>query len=412
MISIILFVAFNSLMLYTETTQNLAIKAMNYDLQIDLDYRQSHANEFAERVSQLPEVQRVAYGRCSHEAYVPPRAGITDLAYQALREMTSLNLEYLPTPVDGDTYEFVLKVCTVGQAEFAHFATQLGLDVQQYSDPSKPMGILLNHNTLRKAGKLYEFDLFTLKPGDTMTTTKMSVWTSPQTGNTAPASLTWTVGAVTRENPLGIMGGTEMIVSDAVFDALTDQMLQLGPIAGGNMTVKSDNPEAALAAIQRLYQATVGGNFSYYSMAEFNQSKNLQTLLMNLFFYGFMTLITLIGVTNIINTLDTNIKLRRREIAMLKSVGLTPAGFLRMLRYESLFYGLTALLYGLPLAIALSVIIYLQFDGVATFTFTLPWKAIAACVLGILAIVFATMMVSGAMIRNDNIVDTLKEENL
>ena len=132
----------------------------------------------------------------------------------------------------------------------------------------------------------------------------------------------------------------------------------------------------------------------------------------NLFFYGFLTLITLIGVTNIINTLDTNIKLRRREIAMLKSVGLTPGGFLRMLRYESLFYGLTALLYGLPLGIALSVIIYLQFGGVSSFAFSLPWGAIVACIAGVLAIVFATMMVSGAMIRNDNIVDTLKEENL
>jgi F0F1-type ATP synthase assembly protein I len=129
-------------------------------------------------------------------------------------------------------------------------------------------------------------------------------------------------------------------------------------------------------------------------------------------FNWWLALITLIGVTNIVNTLDTNIKLRRREIAMLKSVGLTPGGFRRMLRYESLFYGLTALLYGLPIGIALSFLIYKQFGGVIYFAFTLPWWAIAATVLGILAIVFATMMVSGAMIRNDNIVDTLKEENL
>src|SRR5215211_7369230 len=71
MISIILFVAFNALMLYTSTTQAMASKAMNWDLQIDLDYRQSHANGFADLVSQLPEVQRVSYIRCSHEAYVP-----------------------------------------------------------------------------------------------------------------------------------------------------------------------------------------------------------------------------------------------------------------------------------------------------------------------------------------------------
>lgn len=415
MISIILFVAFNALRLYANTTTRMAVQAMNYDLQIDLDYRQTHATQFADLVSQLPEVQQVAYIRCAHEAYIPPRVVITDPAYQAIRELNSLQLENLPRAVEGNTYAFVLKVCAVGSSEFTHYAAQLGLDTKQYSDPSTPQGILLNHNTVRQGGKLYDFDLFNLKPGDTISASKMSEWSAPQTGDATPDSLMWTVGAVAQESPLGFMESglvPEMIVSDAVFDGLSDRMLQLGPIASGNMTVKSDNPDAALAAIQRLYQATVGGNFSYYSMAEFNKSSNLQMLMTNLFFYGFLTLITLIGVTNIVNTLDTNIKLRRREIAMLKSVGLTPGGLLRMLRYESLFYGLTALLYGLPLGIALSVFIYSQFEGVGAFAFSLPWGAILACVLGILAIVLATMMVSGAMIRNDNIVDTIKEENL
>jgi len=415
MMSIILFVAFNALRLYTDTTTRLAVQSMNYDLQIDLDYRQSHAKDFANLVSQLPEVQRVSYIRCSHEAYVPPRTVITDPAYQALQELTSLEFENLPSPVEGGTYAFVLKVCTVGPAEFAHYAAQLGLDLGQYSDPSAPLGILLNHSTLRQGGKLYDFDLLNLKPGDTISATQMPGWSAPQAEGEATSSLTWTVGAVTGETPLGFRGTglvPEMIVSDAVFDSLSDRMLQLGPTALGQMTVKSDDPDAALEAIERLYKSTVGGNFSYYSMKEFNKSQTLQTMMTNLFFYGFLALITLIGVTNIVNTLDTNIKLRRREIAMLKSVGLTPGGFLRMLRYESLFYGLTALLYGLPIGIALSFLIYKQFGGVIYFAFSLPWGAIAACVLGILAIVFATMMVSGAMIRNDNIVDTLKEENL
>ncbi len=413
MISIILFVAFNSLMLYTNTTTSIAVKAMNYDLQINLDYRQSHAQQFADLVSQLPEVQRVAYRRSAYERYVPPRPEITDPAYHTLQELGYG--ENNPKAVEGGTYAFVLQVSAVGPSEFAHYAAQLGLDPQQYTNPSAPLAILINHTTLRQGGKLYDFDLFNLKPGDTISASKMSGYSAPQTGDQKPASLTWTVGAVTMETPLGFLGSTlvpNLIVSDAVFDSLSDRLLQLGPINSGGMYIQSDAPDAAVAAIQRLYQGTVGGNFSYNSMAEFNKSKNLQTLLENLFFYGFLTLITLIGVTNIVNTLDTNIKLRRREIAMLKSVGLTPGGLLRMLRYESLFYGLTALLYGLPLGIALSVVIYSQFGGVSSFAFSLPWVAIAACVLGILAIVFATMMVSGAMIRNDNIVDTIKDENL
>jgi putative ABC transport system permease protein len=414
-ISIVLFVAFNSLMLYTNTTQRMAVKAMNFDLMIDLDYRQSHAKSFANLVSQLPQVQRVAYDRCSHEQFVPPRAVITEPAYQAMQELNSLQVENLPRAAEGGTYQFVLKVCAVGPAEFTRYAAQLGLDAREYSDPSAPLGILLNHTSLRQGGKLYDFDLFNLKPGDTMSASKMSGYSGPQTGDAVPASMTWTVGAVTQEAPLGMMGVTlvpEMIVSDAVFDGLSDRMQQLGPINPGHMTLKSDDPDAALQAIERLYKSTVGGNFSYQSMKEFNRSINLQTLMISLFFYGFLALITLIGVTNIVNTLDTNLKLRRREIAMLKSVGLTPGGLRRMLRYESLFYGLTALLCGLPLGIALSVLIYYQFGGVSTFAFSLPWGAILACIAGVLAIVFATMMISGAMIRNDNIVDTIKAENM
>lgn len=415
MLSIILFVAFNSLMLYTAKTQGMANTAMNWDLQIDLDYRQSHADGFAGQVSQLPDVQRVAYIRCAHEEYVPPREVITDPARQALRELTSLAFENLPLPAEDDSYRFVLKVCAVGPAEFAHYAEQLGLDAAQFADPAAPQGILLNHTSLRQGGKLYDLDLFTLQPGDTLTASRMSGWVAPQSGNSTSDTLPWTVGAVAQEPPLGFLGVSlvpELIVSDAVFDGLSSRMEQLGPIAQGHMVVQSDNPDAAVEEIARLYRATAGGDISYYSMQEFNRSQDLRTMLTNLFFYGFLALITLIGVTNIINTLDTNIKLRRREIAMLRSVGLTPGGVRRMLRYESLFYGLTALLYGLPIGIAVSVVIYSQFGGVSAFAFTLPWGAILACIAGTLGIVFATMMISGAMIRDDNIVETIQAENL
>lgn len=307
MISIIMFVAFNALMLYTKTTTSMASKAMNFDLIVSLDYRQSHVLDFANLVSQLPEVQRVAYRRCAYEQYVPARAEITNPAYQALQELNALKLENLPNPIAGGTYQFVIQVCAVGPSEFAHYAAQLGLDPQQYSDPAAPLAILINHTTLRQGGKLYDFNLFNLKPGDTISASRMSGYSSPQTGDKAPASLTWKVGAVTQEFPLGFLGATlvpNLIVSDAVFDGLSDQLLQLGPSNPGAMYIQSRTPDAAVAALQRLYQGTVGGDFSYNSTAEINKNRNLQALMISLFFYGFLALITLIGVTNIINTLD------------------------------------------------------------------------------------------------------------
>ncbi len=252
--------------------------------------------------------------------------------------------------------------------------------VQQYSDPSAPLGILVNHHQPAPERQAVRFRPVQPEAGRYDDCLQMSA--DPPTGTTPP-SLTWTVGAVTQEAPLGFMGMgpamvADLIVSDAVFDGLSDQLLQLGPINPGSMTIKSDDPDAAVEAIERLYKATVGGNFSYYSAAEFNQSHNLQTLMINLFFYGFLTLITLIGVTNI----DQHAGYQHQAAPARDrhaQIGRADAGgFLRMLRYESLFYGLTALLYGLPLGIALSVFIYSQFGGVSTFAFTLPWGAIVS----------------------------------
>jgi len=111
----------------------------------------------------------------------------------------------------------------------------------------------------------------------------------PQTGTKAPAGLTWTVGAVTQETPLGFLGVTlvpMLIVSDAVFDGLSAGCCNWARSIPGAMTLKSDDPDAALEPSNGSTRRPLGGNFSYYSMAEFNKSTNLKTLMMNLFFYG------------------------------------------------------------------------------------------------------------------------------
>ena len=104
--------------------------------------------------------------------------------------------------------------------------------------------------------------------------------------------------------------------------------------------------------------------------------------------------------------------LRRREFAMLKSVGLTPKGFNRMINYESIFYGLKALLYGLPVSVLISIWMYNAFGNKFGFAFVLPWKEILVCIAAVFVIVFITMIHAGAKLKNDNIIDALKEENL
>lgn len=135
-------------------------------------------------------------------------------------------------------------------------------------------------------------------------------------------------------------------------------------------------------------------------------------LVVNVFSYGFIVLISLITTANVLNTISTNINLRRREFAMLKSVGITPGGFNRMMNFECVFYGLKALLYGLPLSLLATYLIYLSMSQGLGMAFTLPWTAILIASASVFLVVFVTMMYSMSKIKKENIVDALKNENL
>ena len=149
--------------------------------------------------------------------------------------------------------------------------------------------------------------------------------------------------------------------------------------------------------------------FDYAANAEIN--RNVVTII-RVFAYGFIVLISLIAAANVFNTISTNISLRRREFAMLKSVGMTQKGFSRMMNYECLLYGSKALLLGLPVSCGITYLIYRAVTKAYEISFRLPWAAIGIAVLSVFLVVFATMMYSMSKIKKDNPIDALKNENL
>ena len=148
--------------------------------------------------------------------------------------------------------------------------------------------------------------------------------------------------------------------------------------------------------------------FDYAANAETN--RNVVTII-RVFAYGFIVLISLIAAANVFNTISTNISLRRREFAMLKSVGMTQKGFRRMMNYECLLYGSKALLLGLPVSCGITYLIYRAVTTAYETSFHLPWAAIGIAVLSVFLVVFATMMYAMSKVKKDNPIDALKNEN-
>ena len=140
-------------------------------------------------------------------------------------------------------------------------------------------------------------------------------------------------------------------------------------------------------------------------------NRNIVTII-QVFSYGFIVLISLVAAANVFNTITTNINLRRREFAMLKSVGMSQRGFHRMMNYECLLYGTRALLFGLPASAGVTWLIYRAINGGYETTYHLPWGAVGIAILSVFLVVFATMLYAMSKIRKDNLIDVLKNENL
>ena len=155
-------------------------------------------------------------------------------------------------------------------------------------------------------------------------------------------------------------------------------------------------------------------NLDYYVYSpaiDYANTRNL-VLAIKILFYGFITLVTLIGVTSVFNTISTNINLRRKEFAMMRSVGLTPSGFNKILFFESLFFGIKSLIYGIPVSIGINVLISLSLTSVFDTSIIIPWKSILISILGVFIIVILAMWYSARRVKKENILEALREENI
>ena len=167
--------------------------------------------------------------------------------------------------------------------------------------------------------------------------------------------------------------------------------------------------------LEKLIYETVEADDSLKSVYVYNiseeetQMDNIM-LLISIFMYGFIIVIILIGVTNIFNTIYTNMNLRAKEFAMLKSVGMTKKEFDHMVRLESIMYGTKSLLTGLPIGLVLSYAIYKAVAKELDFGYYVPVYAIICSVLFVAVVVWLIMYLSLARIRRQNIIETIRKQ--
>ncbi|MFO1442110.1 ABC transporter permease [Bacillus sp. Bva_UNVM-123] len=320
-----------------------------------------------------------------------------------LKEQVNIDKQLLQ---DGK-YNYIVNVYALDEENFKSYAKEVGANLQKLQNPNSLSAIIINKLTYedKNIGKVVETKSVHMKPGE-----KIELYdTYDEIGNQKYLNEV-EIDTITDQFPMGVrpaeIGGINIIVSKNTLDQLVNEEMDYG--VGAYLYLNSSDPMATQKAIEEVKDAKVSV-FNVYQMREQDEQT---IMLMSVFTYGFIVLISLISIANIFNTISTSISLRKREFAMLRSVGMTPKGFNKMINYESAFYGIKALLYGLPISIVTMYFIYFSLRNSFEYGFALPWLSILYVIAAIFIIVSLAMLYSIKKIKKENIIDGLKQENI
>lgn len=307
---------------------------------------------------------------------------------------------------DGQ-YPYYVVLQSLDDASFTAFAKEIGANAQEYMNTEQPTAIVIDQITYEDGmtGKIIETKALEAEVGQVLDLYQSLITEEDNSEAKFEKFQSIKIGALTDKLPIGVesasLGGVNMIVSQSVMDTFTIGKTQ-------HMYINSSDPIETQAAID--YQND--GTMQVYNVHKQREQEEQTLLLMSVFTYGFITLITLISVANIFNTISTSISLRKREFAMLRSVGMTPKGFKKMLHFETIYYGFNALVYGISISILVMLAIHKSVGSTFEYGFQIPWLNICIVICAILLIVGTAMIYATSRIRKENIIDGLKQENI
>lgn len=231
-----------------------------------------------------------------------------------------------------------------------------------------------------------------------------------------------TIAGVTDKVPTGYKGysNTLLFMNQKGFESLWADGKSGNELKPGHASYSAYVVAENADEYQDTFEKETEGNTEYSQISfyvsnldkQMRDEKSLFTLL-GVFAYGLIVVIALIGITNIINTLSTGMELRSREFATLRSIGMTDKQFAGMVRLESVFISVKALVIGVPLGILISYLLCVMMNRMDdAIIYEPPYKAIILCIVVVIMLIYAIMKLSMTKLRHNNIIETIKNENL
>ena len=288
-----------------------------------------------------------------------------------------------------------INIISLSKNEYENYLKKIGGDYETYKD-----GVILIDNNINmdENGKRIQGSMYTWKKGDIVT------------GKIGDKEYNVKIVARTEERPKGV----NIMYNSNAFFIVSEEFINKTGYETASLYAQSKDAYKLDEEVEQYKNDNnlTNSNLNTFNMEKSVKAENAVILVISIFLYGFIGVITLIGITNIFNTITTNMNLRKKEFAMLKSIGMTRKEFNRMIRLESIFYGVKSLIIGIPIGLVLSYGMYNVFRNSMEMEYVLPYKSIAVAVIFVAVVIGIIMRYSMSKINKQNIIETIRNDNI
>ncbi|MCC0689042.1 MULTISPECIES: ABC transporter permease [unclassified Clostridioides] len=396
MISIIIFVSFSGFTLLLLKGEEIRNSQKNYDLYLTA---KGTARPVDDVISTLQDIPGIKNFELATGQYISIKVSENKIN----KSNEDLIKEYYEQHKNGDSYEYDF---INNELEFpGEFAIKNKTNnlIKGSFDKEKAIKengvILVRKSYFESRGKKGIVELTNYKVGDTVNCEYLD-------DNGSSKKMKIKILAITDEERLG-MGYQNMGLQFITYDEVAKNLgLKLNRSlifidSGGDVQTK-----------KKVESLADKNNFNFHDESAGGEEEKQNLKVIKIFVYGFIAVISLVSVTNILNTVSTSINLRKRELAIIQSIGVTPKGFRKMIYLESFIYGILSLLFGIPISIGITLIMNKLISGVIEFSPVIPWTAIAICIISIFIITFIAAYIPMSKLNKENIIDNIRRESI
>jgi putative ABC transport system permease protein len=390
-VSIVIFISISSFIQYGFKMSEAYYTEMNYNYMVFMQENKDDKEEYKilEDISKLPDA-----GECSINKSNVLTMNMDEKHKSELTEYGKEIKERFYNEENGVRIDEI-NVISLSKEAYERYVSKLGGDYEKYKNGA----ILIDKNiNTNNDGKKIQGNIYTWKKGDIIT------------GKINDTQYNIEILAKTEEIPAGV----NILYNPDAFIIVSEDFINK---VGYKTIALYSNSKDAYKLDEEIKQYKQENNITDNTIQTFNmeesaRAENAIVLVISIFLYGFIGVITLIGITNIFNTITTNMNLRKKEFAMLKSIGMTKKEFNRMIRLESIFYGLKSLIIGIPIGTILSYGMYTIFRNNMEMEYVLPYKSIVISIIFVAVIIGIIMKYSMSKINKQNVIETIRNDNI